>query len=139
MIVGEALIPGVSPSPPLLPAERFPSDLLSHFNFNRLRTLNEQLVAGREDIYFGHQFATKARDPEGIPAYARTFYIDLLRDPDALRASFEYYRALDQSIPQNQALHDGAPIDIPVATFAGRYCVGDMVEAEWRSLATDVR
>ena len=101
--------------------------------------MNEQLVAGREDIYFGHQFATKARDPEGVPAYARKFYIDLLRDPDALRASFEYYRALDQSIPQNQALRDGAPIEIPVATFAGRYCVGDMVEAEWRSLATDVR
>ena len=138
IIVGEALVPGVGPSPPLLPAARFPSDLLSHFNFNRLRQVNEQLVAGREDIYFGHQFRTKAGSPEGVPGYARDFYIDLLRDPDALRASFECYRALDLTIPQNMALRERPKIEIPVSTYAGRLCVGDMVEEEWRSVATDV-
>ncbi|MFV3077621.1 alpha/beta fold hydrolase [Niveispirillum fermenti] len=138
LIVGEAMIPGVSASPPLLPADRFPSDLLSHFNFNRLRGVNELLVSGREHIYFGHQFATKAGRPDALSAPAKEFYIDLLRDPDALRASFEFYRALDISIPQNQAWRTGPKITIPVATFAGRLCVGDGVELEWRSIAEDV-
>lgn len=138
MIVGEALVPGVSPSPPLLPVERFPSDLLSHFNFNRMLDVNERLVSGREDIYFGHQFRSKAGSPDAIPAHAREFYIDMLRDPAALRASFEFYRALDTIIPENEKLSEGPKIAIPIATYAGRLCVGDMVEQEWRSIASDV-
>ena len=138
MVVGEASVPGVSPSPPLLPVERFPSDLLSHFNFNRLKGLNEELVSGREEIYFGHQFRSKAGSPEAIPAYARDYYIDLLRDPAALWASFEFYRALDTIIPENEKLREGPKIDIPIATYAGRLCVGDMVEQEWRSIASNV-
>ena len=103
LAVGEAHIPGVSPSPPLISADRRTSDFLWHFNFNRLMAVNEKLVLGREDIYFGHQFATKAGSPEAVPLYARQFYIEQLRrEPDALRASFECYRALDLSIPQQR-------------------------------------
>lgn len=138
LIVGEALVPGVSPSPPLLPVERYPSDLLSHFNFNRLRIANEELVRGREDIYFGHQFRTKAGSPQALSAEAQGFYVDLLRDPARLRASFEFYRALDLTIPQSRQLMEQPPIAIPVATYAGRFCVGDGVEKEWRQIATDV-
>ena len=54
-------------------AERRTSDFLWHFNFNRALQVNEQLVAGREEIYFGHQFATTAGSPEAVPAYAHEF------------------------------------------------------------------
>ncbi|MFI2304537.1 alpha/beta fold hydrolase [Actinacidiphila glaucinigra] len=52
LAVAEAVIPGVTPSPPLLgPAKA--NNMLWHFPFNRLDDVNELLVAGREDVYFG--------------------------------------------------------------------------------------
>lgn len=117
--LGEALIPGVSASPPLLPDQRWLSDFLWHFNFNRALGINEQLVSGREEFYFGHQFATKAGSPEAVPRYAVDFYIEQLkRDPQALRASFDYYRAIDQSIPQNQE-RKATRLTLPVLAFSG--------------------
>ena len=135
LAIGEAHIPGVSPSPPLISMDRRTSDFLWHFNFNRLMAVNEKLVHGREDIYFGHQFATKAGSPEAVPLYARQFYIEQLRrDPDALRASFECYRALDISIPQHQQLRDGPKLRIPCLGFGGAMAVGDGVAHELKQL-----
>jgi pimeloyl-ACP methyl ester carboxylesterase len=138
--LGEAIIPGVSDSPPLLSDDRWLSDLLWHFNFNRAREVNERLVAGREEIYFGHQFASKAGAPDAVPAYARSFYIEQLkRDPQALRASFDYYRAIDESIPQNRERLTRAKLTLPVLAFAGELCCGGLVEAELRTVAEDVQ
>jgi pimeloyl-ACP methyl ester carboxylesterase len=137
--LGEAIIPGISPSPPLIPDDRRRSDLLWHMNFNRAREVNEQLVRGREEIYFGYQFATKAGAPDAIPADARAFYIEQMkRDPAALRASFEYYRAIDQSIPQNRARMT-TKLTLPILAFAGRLFANDVVERELRTIATDVQ
>lgn len=138
LVLGEALIPGLSPSPPLISDERWLSDLLWHFNFNRALEINELLVAGREEIYFGHQFQTKAGHPEAIPDYARNYYASLLKNPDALRCSFEYYRALDASIPQNRG-RAATPLTLPILAFAGALCSGDMVERELRTVATNVQ
>jgi pimeloyl-ACP methyl ester carboxylesterase len=137
--LGEAIIPGLSPSPPLLSDDRWLSDFLWHFNFNRALDINERLVEGREEIYFGHQFATKAGTPEAVAADARAFYIEQLkRDPEALRASFDYYRAIDQSIPQNRG-RMARKLTLPILSFAGALACGDSVEKELRSVATDVQ
>jgi len=72
-----------------------------HIAFNRLTALNQQLVQGREDIYFGYEFSVQAE--QKLPGYATDYYIQLLSaSPDALRGSFEFYRALDVTIAQNQ-------------------------------------
>ena len=135
LAIGEAHIPGVPASPPLISIDRRTSDFLWHFNFNRLMAVNEKLVRGREHIYFGHQFETKAGSPEAVPVYARQFYIEQLRrDPDALRASFECYRALDISIPQHQQLRDGPKLRIPCLGFGGALAVGDGVAHELKLL-----
>jgi len=137
--LGEAIIPGVSPSPPLLSDDRRLSDLLWHFNFNRALEVNERLVEGREEIYFGHQFATKAGSPEAVPTYARGFYIDQLKhDREALRASFDYYRAIDQSIPQNRERMK-TKVTIPMLAFSEALASGDSVEKELRSVGTNVQ
>lgn len=136
--LGEALIPGVSDSPPLLPEHRWLSDFLWHFNFNRALGINEQLVSGREELYFGHQFATKAAAPGAVPQYAVDFYIEQLkRDPLALRASFDYYRAIDESIPQN-IQRKGARLTLPTLAFAGALACGDSVRDELRTVADNV-
>jgi pimeloyl-ACP methyl ester carboxylesterase len=138
--LGEAIIPGVSDSPPLLSDDRWLSDLLWHFNFNRAREINERLVEGREEIYFGHQFASKAGSPDAVPAHARSFYIEQLkRNPQALRASFDYYRAIDESIPQNRERLTRGKLTLPVLAFAGELCCGGLVEAELRTVAEDVQ
>src|SRR6516165_8040803 len=97
LAVAEAAMPGVSASPPLF-GSRQANDQLWHFAFNRLAEVNEQLAQGREDIYFGFQFAKAAKT---LPAEVVRYYIDTLAaDPAALRGSFAAYRALDTTIAQ---------------------------------------
>ncbi|MEK1875410.1 MAG: alpha/beta hydrolase [Phyllobacterium sp.] len=136
--LGEAIIPGLSPSPPLLSDDRWLSDFLWHFNFNRALVVNERLVEGREDLYFGYQFDTKAGSAAGFPAYGKEFYIETLRRvPGALKASFDYYRAIDQSIPQYRRRKE-RKIAVPILAFSGALACGEMVADELRTVAVDV-
>lgn len=136
--VGEGTIPGASPSPELVPDDRRLSDFLWHFAFNRALDVNERLVEGREDIYFNYQFASKSGSPEGVQKYARDFYIELLRRvPGTLHSSFNYYRAVDETIPQVRKLK-ASKVSVPAFTFAGALACGSMVEIEWNDLATNV-
>lgn len=140
LALGEAIIPGVSPSPPLLSIDRRLSDFLWHFNFNRALGVNEELVRGREEIYFGEQFASKAGTRSAMPTYARNFYIKQLTHPDSLRGSFGYYRALDISILQNMnRLQNNGKITLPVLAFAGELACGDSVEKEVSLFASNMQ
>jgi pimeloyl-ACP methyl ester carboxylesterase len=137
LAVLDATTPGVSPSPPLL-GSRLMSDRLWHFNFNRVHGINEQLISGREDIYFGYQFATKAATPHSLPDYAVQHYVDTLKaSPEALRASFEFYRAIDQDLEQN-AVRRKTKLTMPVLAVGGAASVAAGVEKEMRLVADDV-
>ena len=70
--LGEAIVPGVAVSPPLIAEDRMLNDFLWHNNFCRVRGINEELAAGREEIFFDYQF-TKIPVPNPIPADIRTF------------------------------------------------------------------
>jgi pimeloyl-ACP methyl ester carboxylesterase len=99
LVVSEAPLPGITPSPPFVPAAV--NERLWHINFNRAAVVNEQLVKGREAIYFGNEFAVWA--VRQLPDYAVRYYIaELASDPEALRGSFEFYRAFDATVAQNQ-------------------------------------
>ena len=135
LAVAEAVIPGLAPSPPLF-APQEAVDRLWHFGFNRLGSLNEELVAGRERLFFGHQFATKAARP--LPEHAVDLYVEALAsDRDALRASFEFYRAIDTTIEQNTR-RKKRKLTMPVLTIAGARSVGDLVGATLAPAAEDV-
>jgi len=136
--LGEAIIPGVFETPPIVCDEPQTNEFLWHHMFNRTPSINERLVEGREEIYFGSQLDHKAGRPGAIPKHARDFYIEILRRvPGALKGSFDYYRGLDYSIPQYREKGKKG-IKIPVLTFAGELACGDMVEREIRKIATDV-
>ncbi|WP_084396410.1 alpha/beta fold hydrolase [Henriciella aquimarina] len=136
--LGEGMILGASPSPPLIPEDRRTNDFLWHMGFNRALDINERLVEGREDLFFNYQFATKAASQDAVPKHAREFYIEVMRRvPGTLKASFDHYRALDETIPQLRA-YIANKIPVPVPTFAGALACGDMVEAEFRTLADNV-
>ena len=83
LAVAETPLPGVSPSPPLFASAHL-NNALWHFAFNRLADVNDQLVTGREEVYFGWQFATKAARP--LPGYAVRHYIDTLAVDACLRS-----------------------------------------------------
>ncbi|MGW4987784.1 alpha/beta fold hydrolase [Streptomyces mirabilis] len=137
LVVGESVLPGLSPSPPLI-SDTATNAFLWHFAFNRLQDINERMVAGREEIYFGHQFASKAARPDAIPQHVVDVYVNLLRDPSALHAVFEYYRTLDEWPEQVQRWRDEGPLSIPVLAIGGEYSTGTGPEQDMRLLATDV-
>ncbi|MGV9350305.1 alpha/beta fold hydrolase [Streptomyces spiralis] len=135
LAVAEAAIPGLSPTPPLF-GSREANDRLWHFAFNRLTGVNEQLVSGREHLYFGHQFATKSA--KALPDYAVQHYVDIIAaDPEALRSSFEFYRALDTTIAQNHK-RKTRRLSLPVLAIGGAENLGASVGATMKLAADDV-
>jgi pimeloyl-ACP methyl ester carboxylesterase len=134
----EMITPGLTdPGAMLLPGQL--NGLLWHFSFNRVEGINEQLVRGREDLYFRYQFTSKGTTPTSMPATAVQVYIDALKaSPQALRSSFEFYRAIDEIIAQN-AERKKTKLKMPVLTIAGELGVGAGVETEVRAVAENVR
>ncbi|MEU6405661.1 alpha/beta hydrolase [Streptomyces sp. NPDC046985] len=136
LALAEAVIPGLAPSPPIF-AHQDVINRLWHFMFNRLDDLNEQLVRGREDLFFRWQFANKAVRP--LPETAIEHYIDsITRDPAVLHACFGFYRAITENMAQN-AERAKKTLSLPILTIAGGRSTGVLVEQTIAPVATDVR
>jgi pimeloyl-ACP methyl ester carboxylesterase len=101
LVVSEAFIPGVTPSPALLLPSPY-NDRLWHLAFNQLPAeVNEALVKGREEIFFGAEFDASAGTNK-LPDYAVSYYVQMLKsDRNALRGSFGFYRAFWTTAAQN--------------------------------------
>ena len=135
LAVAEAAMPGVSPSPPLFGSAQA-NDRLWHFAFNRLAEVNEQLVHGREDVYFGFQFAKAANK---LPDDAVRYYVEALAvDPEALRGSFAAYRALDATIAQNEQ-RKTRRLTLPVLAIGGAEGIGEGAANTMKLAADDVQ
>jgi pimeloyl-ACP methyl ester carboxylesterase len=136
LAVAETPVPGLSPSPPLLSNGRLNAQLF-HFGFNWLDELNEQLVMGREDLYYGFQFASKSAKP--LPDYAVRYYVDTLAAaPEALHASFAMYRALDTTIAQNTQ-RKSQRLTLPILAIGGGHSLGQQVADTMKLGADDVQ
>jgi len=135
LAVAEAAMPGVSASPPLFGGTQA-NNQLWHFAFNRLTEVNEQLATGREDIYFGFQFAKAANK---LPDDVVRYYIDALAaDHGALRGSFAPYRALDATIAQNQQRKERR-LTLPVLAIGGEKGIGEGAANTMKLAADDVQ
>src|SRR5262249_59545089 len=116
LAVPGAPLPGISPPPPLFLPPGL-NERLWHLAFNQLPTVNEQLVTGREDIFFGAEFDASAGTNK-LPADAVRYYIDTLKDPDHLRGSFGFYRAIPTTAAQNQQRKEHR-LTLPVLAIGG--------------------
>ena len=123
--------PGAAPSPPVF-VPGFINDRLWHLPFNRLSRINEQLVAGREDIFYRWEFDAAAKP---LPDEAIAYYVNMLSNPDSLRASFEWYRALDTTIAQDEQ-RKTQRLSMPVLAIGGEASFGGHV-AEAMALVAD--
>lgn len=135
LVVGEAIIPGVTPSPPLL----LPSGAnrrLWHIPFNRLDAeVNEALLRGREQIYFGAEFAAAAGTP--LPNGIIRYYVERLIGADALRGSFGWYRAIDADIVRNMQRAQRR-LTLPILAIGGARTGGETPANTMRLVADDV-
>ena len=138
LVVSEAPIPGVSPSPPLLVPPRLNARLW-HLTFNQLPAeVNEALVRGREDVFFGAEFDASAGTNK-LPDDAVRYYIDTLAaDPEALRGSFEIYRAFPEIIAQNEQ-RKTRRLTLPVLAIGGAESSGEGAANTMRLVADDVQ
>jgi len=82
-----------------------------HWYFHQLPDLPEALTAGREEIYLRYMYRTSAYNPAAIEEEAVEEYVRCFRQPGAMRAGFEDYRA-GATIDLE---HDGADRDRKVA------------------------
>jgi pimeloyl-ACP methyl ester carboxylesterase len=137
LVVSEAPLPGISPSPPLFLPPGL-NERLWHLAFNQLAKVNEQLVTGREDIFFGAEFDASAGTKK-LPGDAVRYYIDTLAaDPDHLRGSFEFYRAIPTTSVQNEQ-RKTRRLTLPVLAIGGGESSGEGVGRTMKLVADDVQ
>ena len=120
LVVSEALIPGISPTPPmLLPPDQNAG--LTQFMFNQLRDLPEFLVAGREAEYLRWVVEHLAYRPDrvAVDEYIRAYSV-----PGAMEAGFAYYRAIPLTMRQNEELKKGRKLTMPVLAIGGTLGAG---------------
>jgi pimeloyl-ACP methyl ester carboxylesterase len=137
LVVGEAFLPGVTPPPPMVVPHAL-NDRLWHLAFNALDTVNEQLVTGRESVFFGAEYAASAGTNK-LPAAVVGYYVEQLASPEALHGTFQMYRALIPTIlAQNEERKDRR-LPMPVLAIGGAESSGTMVEDAMRLVADEVQ
>jgi pimeloyl-ACP methyl ester carboxylesterase len=137
LVVSEAPLPGISPSPPLFVPPPLNARLW-HLMFNQLPAeVNEALVRGREDVFFGAEFAASAGTRK-LPEEAVSYYIETLAaDPEALRGSFGFYRAIPTSAAQNEE-RKNRRLPMPVLALGGEESGGENPANAMKLVADDV-
>jgi pimeloyl-ACP methyl ester carboxylesterase len=107
-----------------------------HIPFNRVDKVPEQLIRGREDIYFGYEFAIQAG--KKLPEDVIDYYVRLVSNRESLRGSLAFYRAWDATVAQNTQRKD-RPLTMPVLAIGGAASWGELVGNDMKLLATNVQ
>jgi pimeloyl-ACP methyl ester carboxylesterase len=137
LVVGEAPLPGVSPPTPLVLPDAVKAKLW-HIPFNQQDGVNEQLVTGREEIFFAAEFAAAAGTNK-LPDQAVRYYVDTLASsPEHLHGSFQMYRAFGATTAQN-AQRKTRRLSMPVLAIGGEQSLGDKAAETMRLVADDVQ
>src|SRR5205085_5339173 len=96
-----------------------------------------QLIAGREDTYFGYEFDIQAGEKK-LPANVVAYYVGLVSNREALRGSLAFYREWFTMVGQN-AERAKTPLPMPVLAIGGAQSWGDAVGGAFTPLGNDVQ
>jgi len=101
----------------------------------------EQLTAGREDVYLGFFYRNWGARPDVISHEAQQEYLRTYRQPGAMTAGFNLYRATRQDVIDNEAFIAAGKLPMSVLCFGGTEGRGRGMAAidSWRRVASDVR
>jgi pimeloyl-ACP methyl ester carboxylesterase len=95
-IVINTVIPGIDPWAQIIADPR-----IWHFAFHALPDLPEILVRGHERVYFDFFTDFLSGDPDRIPEALRVQFVRAYRRPEALKAGFDWYRAMAKDAERN--------------------------------------
>jgi pimeloyl-ACP methyl ester carboxylesterase len=114
LVLIDAPIPGTAVWDRLVTSPR-----LWHVAFHGARDVAELLVAGRERAYleqfYDHRaYLNGAITPEDVDVYARAY-----RQPGAMRAAFEAYRAIPEDAEVHRGLIAAGRLPMPVLVIGG--------------------
>jgi pimeloyl-ACP methyl ester carboxylesterase len=130
----EAVIPGLAPAPPIFVAPE-QNIFVWHFLFNQVQDLPEALITGREETYLNFMFDRWSFHRDAV---ASDVYIRAYSSPGGLRAGFDYYRAIPETIRQNQ---DRATrvLAMPVLAIGAEHATNDAPLVTLQGRASDLR
>jgi pimeloyl-ACP methyl ester carboxylesterase len=134
LVVMEAAPPGI---PPWQQIASMPG--VWHFHFRGPEA--EQLVKGRERVYFDRFWNSFARDPSQVNDAVRDHYAEQYAAPGAMRSGFAQFAAFDQDVRDNDEFAK-IPITIPVLAIGGECedrAFSRVTASAMREVATDVR
>jgi pimeloyl-ACP methyl ester carboxylesterase/quercetin dioxygenase-like cupin family protein len=113
-----------------------------HYGLHCEPDFPEALVAGREDVYLGYLYRKAGARPDAISEEAQREYLRTYRQPGAMRAGFNYYRAMAQDVRDNQAFIQQGKLTMPILCYGGgapKVGRGLYAMDSWQRAATDVR
>jgi pimeloyl-ACP methyl ester carboxylesterase len=90
-----------------------------HFGFHSEPDLPESMVAGREDVYLRYMYRKGGARPDAISEEAQQEYLRAYSQPGAMRAGFNYYRAMAQDAKDNMAFIRQGKLKMPVLVYGG--------------------
>ena len=108
-----------------------------HLAFHNVRDLPEALIQGRERTYLSW-FYRSGYDPSAISEEAVDEYARCYSAPGALRAGFEYYRAIFTDIDHNKE-NAKTKLKMPVLAFGGEVGFHKLPLRSMQELAENVR
>jgi pimeloyl-ACP methyl ester carboxylesterase len=108
-----------------------------HFNF--YGPDEERLVAGRERIYLDRFWNELSADPKKIDEATRVHYAAIYARPHAMHDAFEQFKAFPQDGIDNRAFLAKGKLTMPVLALGGEKSYGRGMEAELKSVATNVK
>ena len=132
MIMLDTLLPGFGWEE----AGNFSPNGIWHFSFHAVRDLPEKLVEGKEDIYL-NWFFDWTYNQSAITSEAREEYIKQYSKPGAMRAGFEYYRAIFEDAEQNREYGE-KKLDIPILAIGGEAAIGNYTAITFQQVANNV-
>lgn len=133
LVLTEAVIPGLAQAPEIFvtPQE---NKFLWHFMFNQLADLPEALVTGREAVYLSYIFDKWSWRRNRV---AVETYIQAYSQPGKLSAGFNYYRAIPETIRQNQQ-RANSPLNMPVLAIGAEYATREAPHETLKKVANNL-
>jgi len=114
-----------------------PARSIWHIQFHYVRDLPEALITGRERIYLSWFYRT-AYNRTAILEQDIDEYVRCYSAPGALRAGFEYYRAIFDDVAHNTE-NAKTKLKMPVLALGGERGFGEMTLRSMQQLAENVR
>lgn len=134
LCLSEAVIPGLAPAPSIFaPPEQ--NIFLWHFMFNQLQDLPEALITGREAQYLRFMFEKWAVRLDRV---AVDTYVQAYSAPGGLRGGFAYYRAIPETIRQNQQ-RGQVPLVMPVLAIGAQLATNEAPRVTLEERATTLQ